>query len=85
MAAAILKMNSGWFLDGGRQSRVLATRGSAARLPLNEFYNLTYKRHIYSISKLTGAKKKHKQNISSFLWHKRLRHISKSRMQGLIR
>ena len=52
---------------------------------VNETINKGYKRQICSINKVTGIKKKHKQNISSFLWHKRLGHISRSRMQDLIR
>jgi hypothetical protein len=52
---------------------------------INETINKGYKRHIYCINKLTGSIKKHKQNVSSFLWHKRLGHASKSRMQDLIK
>ncbi|KAJ9567681.1 LOW QUALITY PROTEIN: hypothetical protein OSB04_003647 [Centaurea solstitialis] len=52
---------------------------------VNETINKGLKRYICSINKFTGSKKRHKQNVSSFLWHKRLGHISKSRMQDLIR
>lgn len=36
------------------------------------------------MSRTSGIKRKHKQHVSSFLWHKRLGHISIQRLCELI-
>ena len=40
---------------------------------------------VFSINKVFGVKRKNKQSASSFLWHKRLGHISKFRLQELVK
>lgn len=40
---------------------------------------------IYSVENLSGNKRKYEPSHSSFLWHKRLGHISKYRLQELIK